>query len=532
MAPGLLFVYMAPKPTLPIAQFHEWYNNEHGPTRLRLPAIFTNGLRYVGNDGLDPPFLAIYDVTSMHWMREPVYTNLRANRSPREAATIGQVAVDRRFYDLVATHAKQGFAPAEQLPSGGALGRILVVEEVEVGGGTSDAAVNNYIQAFSDVRGPLLAKDVGWLRSRLFRTSTVQDDGDSAQDNRFAVLHEYESTNFNPEIEAAKGGGIVSASVRTMKLFYVFGPAPRDLDHLAALPSDSPEFVSADGKSLVTVPGPSGNLQSTVIAPDGLVIPFQLEGNPSPDAPTVAFCNSLLTSLHMWDDFVEILKKERPDLRILRYNHRGRGELPAEVPVSADQLADDLASVLDALRIEKLHVLIGVSLGGVTTLNFAIRHPRRLAKYIACDFNVCGSASNTAAWKERTAIAEADGGNGIKHELAPATVQRWFHPVSMEKTAIVNKMTQMVSQNNLTGFRYGCQALWEYDLKPKMGSCKVPALFIAGDGDAGGKFLTIMKAYEKQVGFDKAEFRSVANTGHLPMTEDAVAFWEAVKDFV
>ncbi|KAL5594046.1 hypothetical protein BROUX41_001098 [Berkeleyomyces rouxiae] len=531
MAPGLLFVYMAPKPTLPLTQFHEWYNNEHGPTRLRLPAIFPNGLRYASTDALGPPFLAVYDVTSMDWMREPVYTGLRANRSPREAATIAQVAVDRRFYDLVATHASPGFVPAEQLSDAQARGRVLVIEEVEVDG-SGDAAAEQYIRGFSEERALLLAKTGGWLRSRLFRTSTVQDTDDFGQRNKFAVLHEFERAGAWLNIEASQGEEIVASSIRSMELFYVFGPAPRDLENLKALPFSSATFQSADQKSLVTVPGPEGNLQSTIIALDGLTIPYQLEGNPGPDAPTVAFCNSLLTSFHMWDDFVDILKRDRPDLRILRYDHRGRGELPAAVPVSANHLADDLATVLDALRIDRLHALIGVSLGGVTTLNFAIRHPQRLARYIACDFNTCGSAVNTAAWQERTVLAEADGGSGIREKLAPATVQRWFHPASMQKTAVVDKMTQMVSGNSLQGFRYGCQALWDYDLRPKMAGCKVPALFVAGEGDARGKFLTIMKAYEEQVGFDKAEFRAVPKTGHLPMTEDAEAFWAVVKDFV
>ena len=40
--PGLLYVTMRPRPELSEAQFHEWYDNEHGPTRLALPSIFSN----------------------------------------------------------------------------------------------------------------------------------------------------------------------------------------------------------------------------------------------------------------------------------------------------------------------------------------------------------------------------------------------------------------------------------------------------------------------------------------------------------
>ncbi|KAJ2969241.1 hypothetical protein NQ176_g8769 [Zarea fungicola] len=104
--PGILYVTMQPQPGLSIDQFHEWYNNEHGPTRLAIPSIFANGLRYRSTDGTDPEFMAVYDIKSMSSLETPTYTVLRANRSPREAATIGQVDVKRYFYDLV--HTKHG----------------------------------------------------------------------------------------------------------------------------------------------------------------------------------------------------------------------------------------------------------------------------------------------------------------------------------------------------------------------------------------------------------------------------------------
>ncbi len=103
--PGMLYVTMQPQPGLSPDQFHEWYNNEHGPTRLRLPHVFSNGLRYRAADSREPVFLAAYDVTDMSLLTTPTYTSLRANRSPREAETIGQVDVVRFFVDLVSCHA-------------------------------------------------------------------------------------------------------------------------------------------------------------------------------------------------------------------------------------------------------------------------------------------------------------------------------------------------------------------------------------------------------------------------------------------
>ena len=124
--------------------------------------------------------------------------------------------------------------------------------------------------------------------------------------------------------------------------------------------------------------------------------------------------------MHMWDPLVAILKQQRPDLRILRYDTRGRHDVPSPpVPATLDMLADDLATLLSALRIAKLDTLIGVSMGGATTLKFALKYPTKLTKFIACDFNVSSSDANTAAWKDRIAIAEGTAPDSGIAKLAP-----------------------------------------------------------------------------------------------------------------
>src|SRR4051812_14122650 len=113
--PGILYVTMQPKPSLPTAQFHDWYNNEHGPTRLRLPFV-ENGFRYRATDlegpgrGM-PEWMAIYDITDMAELTKETYTRLREEgvKSQREKGTMKQIAVDRRVYDLVESREAKEF---------------------------------------------------------------------------------------------------------------------------------------------------------------------------------------------------------------------------------------------------------------------------------------------------------------------------------------------------------------------------------------------------------------------------------------
>jgi hypothetical protein len=108
---GLVFVLTRSKRER-LSEYHDWYNTEHGPLRMRLDC-FQNGYRYV--DMSDPSlFLATYDLSRMSGLKEPQYTMLRKHRSPRETAVFADVLelVERRLYKVISTHgAAKGPSP-------------------------------------------------------------------------------------------------------------------------------------------------------------------------------------------------------------------------------------------------------------------------------------------------------------------------------------------------------------------------------------------------------------------------------------
>lgn len=69
--------------------------------------------------------------------------------------------------------------------------------------------------------------------------------------------------------------------------------------------------------------------------------------------------------------------------RLVRYDHRNHGRSDrSRSRISIDLLADDLAAVIEQLAPAGPVVLVGHSLGGMTTLGFARRHPDLLRRVV------------------------------------------------------------------------------------------------------------------------------------------------------
>lgn len=84
--------------------------------------------------------------------------------------------------------------------------------------------------------------------------------------------------------------------------------------------------------------------------------------------------------LRMWDDQFEPFARH---FRVIRYDLRGFGR--SSVPDGRPYVhADDLAALLDHMRIDRAHVM-ALSLGGGIALDFACLHPDRLDDLVLVD---------------------------------------------------------------------------------------------------------------------------------------------------
>src|SRR5919198_2474812 len=69
-------------------------------------------------------------------------------------------------------------------------------------------------------------------------------------------------------------------------------------------------------------------------------------------------------------------------LRVITFDNRGIGRSPAfSYAYTTDAMADDAATVLDAVGVERAHVY-GFSLGGMVAQALALRHPERVRSLV------------------------------------------------------------------------------------------------------------------------------------------------------
>lgn len=557
MTAGLLYVTMQPKPGLPPSQFHDWYNNEHGPLRLRLP-FFPNGYRYRATDA-EPssPFnankhewVALYDITDSSEFLRPPYTTMREDtvKTEREKETMAQITVGRRMFDLIKEWKADDYKLVEDIDHD-SKGYVLIPVCFRVKPGTESKIDKWYDEEHID----LLKKVPGWRRSRRFVTSSVLNP--SAEEKEYLAIHEYANSSGqdSPEMKAAVSTELakdIYANVvidrvrRVYEWYYTFGPAPRDLQSLGD-PTYTATFSSRDGltKTAASTATSRALVESYITTPDGAQLAYKLEGNGDPEAPLIVLVNSILTDWGIWDEFLDAFFAEPKNqkFRVVRYRARGRLADPGDTPITVDLLSQDVITILDALRVRKAAAVIGVSLGGATTLNAALKYPSRVENFISCDTNSLAPPSNPTAWQERITLSETDpesptdanGARVVGEKLAEITTRRWFVPDSYDggaKQARADKVKQYVLTNHLEGFKKCVKALYSYDLRDAMKTGTVRGLFVVGAGD--GVLPKGMQKMAEDYGVAGTELAIVEGAGHLPMAEQPEKFAKVVGDFL
>lgn len=193
------------------------------------------------------------------------------------------------------------------------------------------------------------------------------------------------------------------------------------------------------------------------------------------DGPVVVLSNSLGSTHRMWDAQIGELEKH---FRVLRYDTRGHGASPVpDGPYSIEALTDDLVALLDRFGIDRAHI-VGLSLGGMTALSLAARHPDRVDRLVV----LCTAVRlpPASAWTQRAATVRAQGTAAV----AASVVARWFTREHLDAhPEVLVAHQRMVAATPAEGYAACCEAMAALDLRAALPGVGAPTLAIAGAAD-------------------------------------------------
>jgi pimeloyl-ACP methyl ester carboxylesterase len=216
--------------------------------------------------------------------------------------------------------------------------------------------------------------------------------------------------------------------------------------------------------------------------------------------------------------------------RVITFDNRGAGQssVPDE-PYSTRAMAGDAVGVLDALGIERAHV-IGVSMGGMIAQEVALSHPGRVRSLqLHC----------TYARPDRYFQALMEAWRVVR---AKATMEEWMRAVAVwlfsprtyaERPELVETVIQTALANphpfTLTGFLRQGEAVRGHDALDRLPTLGCPTLVSVGEDDI---LVPPRFARELTAAIPGAELRLIEHGGHVYFWECAEAFNTMCLDFL
>jgi 3-oxoadipate enol-lactonase len=252
---------------------------------------------------------------------------------------------------------------------------------------------------------------------------------------------------------------------------------------------------------------------------NGVEITYTVEGK----GPWVVLSHSLACNRSMWDEQADALRRH---YRVLRLDTRGHGGSDApDGAYSLNMLADDLLGVLDSLGIEQTHC-VGLSMGGMIGMTFALAHPGRFRSLVLCDTSSRIPPDAAPVWEGRIKTASEQG----MEPLVEPTLQRWFTEAFYKSSkAMMKRVGQMIRTTRPAGYIGCCRAIPKINLTGRLGEISCPVQIIVGEQDVGTP-VAMSRAIQEAI--PGSELVIIPSASHLSNLEQPELFNKALLGFL
>jgi pimeloyl-ACP methyl ester carboxylesterase len=218
--------------------------------------------------------------------------------------------------------------------------------------------------------------------------------------------------------------------------------------------------------------------------------------------------------------------------------YAARGYPPSDVPAdgaaySQQRAVADAVAVLDGLGVDRAHV-VGLSMGGFTTLHLTLRHPARVLSAVVAGAGYGAQPERADTFRaESEAIAaafEAEGSPRVaaRYAVGPARVQfQRKNPRGWaEFAAALAEHSALGAALTMRGVQAARPSL--YHLRDELAQVRTPVLLVVGDEDEG----CLEPALMLKRTIPTAGLAILPRTGHTANLEEPDVFNQLVDRFL
>ena len=197
----------------------------------------------------------------------------------------------------------------------------------------------------------------------------------------------------------------------------------------------------------------------------------------------IVFIMGLSANSDWWQsDFIEAFSKK---FQVIVLDNRGAGRSsdPGE-DYTMQTLADDVIGLLNALAIQKAHVL-GISMGGMIAQEVVLNYPERVEKLVLCSTNA-GISKSVPPEMEVLKILMADTSLKTDEENTRESIPLLFTPDFIENhPEYIETTVQQILKAPITPNSYKRQlmAVMQFNAGKRLKSVHTPTLVVHGKKD-------------------------------------------------
>lgn len=241
-------------------------------------------------------------------------------------------------------------------------------------------------------------------------------------------------------------------------------------------------------------------------------------------AETLLFVHAFPLNRTMWAPQVSALVER---CRCIAADLRGFGESSVRPPYSMEQYADDLAHLLDQLRVEKV-ILCGLSMGGYASFAFWRRHRDRVRALVLADTRA--TADNEEGIGKRRhliEVARSQGAIGVANLQIASLVGKTTREKQPDTYDGVHRMMAVAPVDGIVGATEAMMI--RPDSTATLATIDVPTLIVVGDEDVITQPKDARYMHERIPG---SRLEVIAQAGHLSNVERPAAFNHVLTEFL